>query len=186
MAHKRKPEASAREALMAMAIEGVKNGVYTGPKHAATELGVSESTLKKRLNGRKSRAQAREAQQQLTRQEEKALVDWISQATAAGNPVPHPYVKEMAEEIRKSREGERGEFLRPLGTTWMEAFLGRHPQLRTKLSKAIEGSRVRDVTREQILNFNREFRHTIKEKDIKSENIYNCDETGTILSLFQS
>ena len=92
----------------------------------------------------------------------------------------------MAEEIRKSREGEREESLRPLGTTWMEAFLGRHPQLRTKLSKAIEGSRVRDVTREQILNFNREFRHTIKEKDIKSENIYNCDETSTILSLFQS
>ena len=74
----------------------------------------------------------------------------------------HPYAKEMAEEIRKSREGEREESLRPLGTTWMEAFLGRHPQLRTKLSKAIEGSRVRDVTREQILNFNREFRHTIK------------------------
>ena len=92
------------------------------------------------MKGRKSRAEAREAQQELTRHEEKALVDWVSRATAVDNPVPHPYIKEMAEEIRKTREGEKGEYLHPLGTSWMEAFLSRHPQLRTKLSKAIEES----------------------------------------------
>jgi len=140
MAHKRKPETSARERLMVTAIEGIRNGVYNGPTHAAAELGVALSTLKKRLKGRKSRAEAREAQQELTRHEEKALVDWVSRATAVDNPVPHPYIKEMAEEIRKTREGEKGEYLRPLGTSWMEAFLSRHPQLRTKLSKAIEES----------------------------------------------
>ena len=158
MGHKRKPETRARDALNAIAIEGIKNGTYTGPKHAAVELGVSASTLKKRLRGRKSRAEVREAQQQLTHQEEKALVDWISQATAMGNPVPHQYIKEMAEEIRKSRKGETEEFLHPLGTSWMEASLGRHPQLKTTLSKAIEVSRVRDVTQEQVRNFNKEFR----------------------------
>jgi hypothetical protein len=54
MAHKLKPEASIHKALIVMAIEGVKNGVYTGPKHVATELGGSVLTLKKQFKGRKS------------------------------------------------------------------------------------------------------------------------------------
>jgi len=178
MGHTRKKATSERDALNMAAIEGIKNGIYTNAKHAATVLGVSESTLRKRLKGRKSRREAREAQQLLTCQEEKALVDWVSRATAVGNPVPHQYIKEMAEEIRRSRVGVE-EFFRPLGTTWMEAFLGRHCQLQTKLSKAIEVSRVRDVTQEQVLTFNDEFRKVIQEKNIKLENIYNSDETGT-------
>jgi hypothetical protein len=48
----------------------------------------------------------------------------VSNATAVGNPVPHQYIKEMAEEIRRSRVGMEGEFFHSLGTTWMEAFLG--------------------------------------------------------------
>ena len=63
----------------------------------------------------------------------------------------------------------------------MEAFLGRHPQLKTKLSRAIEAARVKDVNREQILKFNEEFRKVIHEKNIKLQNIYNSDETGADL-----
>jgi hypothetical protein len=39
-------------------------------------------------------------------------------------------------------------------------------------------ARAKDVTREQILAFNQEFRQAIQEKQIKPEHIYNCDETG--------
>jgi hypothetical protein len=54
MAHKQKPEASIYKALRVMAIEGVKHGVYSGPKHVAAELGDSLLTLKKQFKGRKS------------------------------------------------------------------------------------------------------------------------------------
>ena len=177
MGHKRSREATEREAKTALALEGVWNGTYADAKHAADSLGVSASTLSKRLKGRKSKSEARETQQHLSRQEEKALVDWISQATATGNPVPHEYSKEMAEEIKRARVGD-GEFMPPFGTTWTRAFLKRYPQLKTKLSKAIESARAKDVTREQILAFNQEFRQVIQEKQIKPEHIYNCDETG--------
>jgi hypothetical protein len=177
MGHKRSREATEREAKTALALEGVWNSTYADAKHAADSLGVSASTLSKRLKGRKSKSEARETQQHLSRQEEKALVDWISQATAAGNPVPHEYIKEMAEEIKRARVGD-GEFMPPFGTTWTRVFLKRYPQLKTKLSKAIELARAKDVTREQILAFNQEFRQAIQEKQIKPEHIYNCDETG--------
>ena len=48
----------------------------------------------------------------------------------------------------------------------------------TKMSCAIETAQVKDVTKEQILHFNKELRRVIQERDIKLENIYNADETG--------
>ena len=101
-------------------------------------------------------AEARESQQQLTCQKEKALVEGISHATASSNLVLHQYIKQMAEEIKSSRM-EEATFLHPLGSIWMEACLGRHPQLATKLTKAIEAAIVKDVNQEQVLAFNDEF-----------------------------
>jgi len=71
---------------------------------------------------------------------------------------------------------EVGMFLRPLSTSWMNAFPGQHPQLQTKV---IEAARVKDVGQEQILAFNDEFHPFIREKNIKLQNIYNSDATGT-------
>jgi hypothetical protein len=51
------------------------------------------------MRGVKTQQEAREPQQLLTCQEEKALAEWISRSTATGNPIPYPYIKEMAEEI---------------------------------------------------------------------------------------
>ena len=50
----------------------------------------------------------------------------------------------------------------------------------------IEAARIKEVTREQVVNFNNEFRKVIQEKNIKLENIYNCDETGIIASLIEA
>ena len=70
------------------------------------------------------------------------------------------------------------EFIRPMGGKWTRAFMKRFPQLKTKLSKAIEAARVMDVPQEQVLNFNDEFRQVFHEKKIQLKNIYNSDETG--------
>ena len=165
---------------MNVAVEGVQNGTYRSIDHAVKALGVSRTTLRRRLKGGKTRKEAREPTQLLTVQEEKALADWITNATASGNPVTHSYIKEVAEGIRRSRVNVVDKFLRPIGSTWLHAFFRRHPHLKTKLSKAIEMARVKDVTKEQILNFNLDFGRLIQEKNIKHENIYNCDETGNL------
>ena len=84
-------------------------------------------------------------------------MDWISLCTTAGNPVDHRLIKEMAEELRKSKTASMSQFVRPIGTTWVPHFLDGHSHLKTKISKAIESARVWDVTREQVLEFNSEF-----------------------------
>ena len=122
--------------------------------------------------------------QLLSQQEEKALADWITSATATGHPIAHRYIKEMVQGIRESRTDIESEYLCPLGKNWVGAFLQRHSHLKTKLSKVIEAARIKNITREQVINFNNEFRKVIQEQNINLENIYNCDETGIIISSY--
>ena len=67
---------------------------------AAKALGMSRETLKRHMNGIKSRAEAHEIQQMLTKSEEKVLGKWITHLTATGHPARHQFIREMAEEIR--------------------------------------------------------------------------------------
>jgi hypothetical protein len=186
MVHPRKEETTERGTQMEIALEGLRDGTYMSIDHAVKALGVSRTTLRRRVKGGKTRKEAREPAQLLTQQEEKALADWITSATAAGHPITHRYIKDMAQGIRESRADVQPEYLRPIGKNWMGAFLQRHSHLKTKLARAIEAARMKEVTREQVINFNNEFRKIIQEKNIKLENIYNCDETGIINPLIQA
>src|SRR5271170_3244673 len=96
-------KAEETEKAIQRAIAGFKEGLYQSVNHAANECGVSQSTLSRRLKGGKSRREGQENNQLLTPQEEKALAFWISTATAAGHPIQHDFIREMAEELIKHR-----------------------------------------------------------------------------------
>jgi len=134
---------------MQVALDGLRDGTYTSIRLAATALGVSRASLHRRVNGGKSRKEAREPTQLLSQQEEKALADWITSATAAGHPITHRYIKEMAQGIRESRTDIESEYLHPLEKNWVGAFLQCYSHLKTKLSKAIEAVHIKNVIQEQ-------------------------------------
>ena len=46
------------------------------------------------------------------------------------------------------------------------------------MTRAIEAARIKDITKEQVLHFNKELRRIIQEHNIQLENIFNVDETG--------
>jgi hypothetical protein len=134
------------------------------------------------VKGGKTKQEAREPSQLLSYQEEKALVDWVTRSTMSVHSITPHYMKEMAQGIRESHVGVQPECLYPIGKNWTGVFLRRHPHLKIKLAKAIEAARVKEVTREQVVNFNNEFQKVIREKNIILENIYNCDETGITIT----
>ena len=181
--HQRRNKAEEAEYQMQLALTGLEDGTYMSVDHAVMELGVLRSTLHRRNNGRKSSWEWKEKERLLTDQEEKALVDWISLCTTAGNPVDYRFIKEMAQELKKSRTESISQFVRLIGTAWVSHFLDQHSHLETKISKAVESARVHNVTKEQMLKFNSEFRRVIHENNIKLQNIYNANETGSC-SLF--
>ena len=129
--------------------------------------------------GKKSCAEAREAQQKLTKVEEKVLAEWITRLTATGHPARHEFIREMAEEIRRKRTKEIDTLqLISLGSSWVQQFLKRQPHLQTVISRSIEASRVKEVTKEVVISFFNTLEACMAEYQILWKNVYNMDETG--------
>src|SRR5437764_12955790 len=63
------------------AMAGLKSKCWNSVYAAAKGVGMSANTLTHCLNGGKSRVEAREEQQLLTKAEEKVLVKWITHLT---------------------------------------------------------------------------------------------------------
>jgi Tc5 transposase DNA-binding domain len=182
MVRARSAKAAESEQNIQLALAGLNNGTYSTLGQARRALGVSKATLRRRRDGGKNRAQGKENQQLLTISEEQALAAWISRATATGNPVQQLFIRDMAEQLRKSRITSQIEFTPPIGETWVPQFLKRYPHLNTKLSKSIEASHVKHVIKEQVIAFFNETYEVIKKRNIKLKDIYNVDETGICLN----
>jgi len=141
-----------------------------------------------------SRAEARVDQQILSKAEEQALAQWITQVTRSGHPARHPMVREMAEAIRMQRRCGVNDYReaadvnldRPLGKQWVNQFLKRHPELQTIPGRIIEGSRVREASVEKLKPWFDEFKHVIDEYKVDIKNIYNMDETGFNIGVMQA
>ena len=178
MVRPRNEKAEEAEKKMKIAITGMKDRMYRSVDQAAKELSISKTILIRRLKGGKSRSEGQETNQLLTTQEEKALATWISTSMATGNPVQHEFIREMAETLIKQCI-PNNQFVPPIGPTWVFSFVRHHHYLKTKMTRAIETARIKDVTKELVLHFNHEFRRIIQEHNIRLENIFNADETGS-------
>jgi hypothetical protein len=165
------------------AIVGIAFKHWDSVYATAKGVGMSAKTLTRRLNGGKSRVEAREEQQKLIKTEEKVLVKWITHLTATGHPARHAFIRDMAEEIRQQRGPEMGIEL-PLGSTWVQQFIGRHSQLKTVISRSIEAARIKDVTIEVVMKFFEALEACKEEYQITLENMYNMDETGNTSSCY--
>jgi hypothetical protein len=184
MTRKRSQKTAEKEARIQKALAGLSSGLYESEYAAAKALGVSANTLGRRRKGGKSLAEAHESSQLLSAAEEKALTRWITRLTYSGYPATHAFIREMAEEIRQRRirainsDGMNLVFYPPIGTSWVPTFLKRYPKLQTTLTRSIEASRVKVLTKEAILDWFNAFQEVMEEEQITIENVYNVDESG--------
>ena len=176
----RSKKAAESEEKVVEALAGLKSGKYKTPYQAANSIGASRSTIQRRFNGGKTRSEAHESQQILSKAQEKALAECITHLTATGHPADHAFIRDMAEDIRKqSIVDADARTPLPIGETWVKQFIKRHSYLKTTLSRSIEAARIKDVTREIVIEWFKRLEEVIEEHQIAPENIYNMDETGT-------
>jgi hypothetical protein len=168
------------------AMRGLAAQRWLTPYAAAKALGMSRKTLERRMSGGKSRTQAREVQQMLTKSEEKVLGKWITHLTATGHPARHEFIRDMAEEIRRRRGIQEDIVGLPLGVTWVQRFIKRNPHLKTVISRSIEAARIKEVTSEVVSNFFDALKTCMDDYQITMENVYNMDETGIICHCYQA
>src|SRR5437773_2213154 len=73
-----------------------------------------------------------------------------------------------------------------IGKKWVQHFLRRHPGLTSITSRSIDVARVKDTSYERLQRWFNDLEEVIAEYNIKSENIYNMDETGFAIGEEQS
>jgi hypothetical protein len=173
------------------ALNGVKAGIYQTLNEAAVKLRVDADILYRRCKGVEGRVAAHEDQRLLTQAEERALVKWLTHLTASGYPARHSFLRKMAVGLQNMRIAKINDASQelvsypPIGKNWSTRFLNRYPQLKTMIARAIETSRIKEVTRPLIVEWFDVFIKLIHENEILPENIYNMDETGFPLGTIQ-
>jgi len=156
------------------ALLDVSNGSTV--REAARTWGVPRSTLQNRLKGYEPHSTAHSDSQRLSIEQEKKLVKWIKHQELLGLAPTHSQIRFFATKVL-SLNGDT----EPLGRRWMQAFLRRNPELRTRKKKPIEMERFRTKAAE-IKEFYQRF-SAPEIRNIPAHRIYNIDEGGLMEGL---
>ena len=141
MGYKRVTSKAYVEEDIQKAITSWKSRQFSSVRATAIHFQVPAQTLRDRMAGRKTKAQAREEVQLLSNAEEKTLVRWITRLTSTGFPATPALVIETAEEIRYRRvqlastQNTLPTQLAPIGHEWLYRFLNRYPILKGTYSR---------------------------------------------------
>jgi len=169
------PGSGSRAQFTALALAGLMDGTYPNTHQACKATGASPATVMRRLQGGKTRREVNIHNQYLTPMEESVLVKFVQRTAAVRHPVRHSYLRELAETLHRNRVGVDAAI--PIGKKWVEHFLRRNPVLKSQIAKTIEQARV-EVTKEQVLEWFKQYKQEIDSYGIVAENIYNMDESG--------
>jgi hypothetical protein len=145
-------------------------------RELSLKYGVPRSTLSDRL---------RRIQQamELTPLQEKALAKWFEQLEETGLPPRPDLFKAKAMQLAQKRaEDEEDPSLAKLRPNWDLDFFMRHPDLCDKYLEANQGDSKLASQPGPIRQYFRTLERLLKEHKFKSENMYNVDEKGFMLS----
>ena len=173
-------EELAKPVRIQMAFDAYKaaNGTLSLRK-AARQHGITFESLRGRVNrGAVSRQQANEDMQRLSALEEDILRDWCTQLESWGWPARICQLRKMAEEMLQAKEDNA-----PLGVNWQEAFLRRHPELKSRFIPPLDKERALAQDRDIIADWFELYLATKTKYGIEDEDIYNMDEKGCMMGV---
>ena len=146
---------------------------------------VPVSTLIHRRNGRRSREEQAQRQQYLSREEEKALVQFLLLMSNLGHPVRIKFIRLLAYSIARQRS-TKTQPIKPPGKNWPKAFAERHLELQARKVKSIDWKRHENNVYGKIVEWFDIIGQVLQDPAVLPENVYNMDETGVMLSMLGS
>ena len=142
-------------------------------RKASESYGISYTTLHGRINGAKSAAVRQEEKQRLFAEEEMILVKWITRLQAWGWPARVEQARFMAEDLLRAK-GD----MKPLGKNWVQSFLGRHREIRSKHVPSLDKERALAENPQILMDWFELYSRTKLQYKVQDEDIYNMDEKG--------
>src|SRR6202165_445598 len=164
-----------REGRIKAAIKAIREKQILSTREASRTFRIPNSTLHKRLKGAQPPSVAHISSQRLTVPEEDAIEKTARQMKIWGWPLTIKALESLASNML----AKRNDFA-PLGHDWYLKYLGRHPRLKTKKSRAMDQSRKDAGTYETLDHWFNLFNNTKAEYGVPDDDVHNLDEKGVM------
>jgi hypothetical protein len=133
---------------------------------------VLNSTLRRRMNGTRSKRDSFTGKQRLTPSEENVLVQKVLELDSRGIPVRLDRLRDFASSITQARGAPQ------VGSKWAYNFIKRTLPLRTRATRSLNYRRAQSEDPKLIREWFNIISNTKAKYGICDEDVYNFDETG--------
>ena len=189
MGYKLSEAARVREERLQKAILAYNEGQYSSYRKAAEAFEVSHDTLRRRIGGGRTAAEAKETCQLLSREEEAKLAQYILLYGAGGAPVSPALAVEMAHAVMARRfkhgggvEARSGS----IGEQWFHRFLRRNPTLQSLYARKLDQHRFNGANPAVLQHWFDAVSEMMAENNYHPKDIWNMDESGFAVGTSQT
>ncbi|KAG7001033.1 hypothetical protein FocnCong_v013526 [Fusarium oxysporum f. sp. conglutinans] len=168
------------EARILLALQALQNNPKLSLRRAAKIYEVGFGTLRNRQNGIQSRDAWVPKSRRLTDLEEQIIVQFLLDLDSRGFPARLRFVEEIANSLLADRDAS------PVGKRWAHNFVKRQPELKTRLFRRYDYQRAKCEDPTIICGWFRLVQNTIAKYGIRSDDIWNFDETGFMMGLIMA
>jgi hypothetical protein len=169
-----------KEARMLLALQALQNNPKLSIRRAAEIYEVHYRTLQRRQHGIKSRCDTITKSRKLSNLEEDIIIHFILNLDSRGFPPRLDFVEEMANSLLADRNAM------PVGKRWAHNFVKRQPELKTHSFRKYDYQRAKCEDPTIIRDWFRLVQNTIAKYGIRSDDIWNFDETGFLMGMITS
>ncbi|KAF6514205.1 hypothetical protein HZS61_006461 [Fusarium oxysporum f. sp. conglutinans] len=170
---------SSNEAKIILALQALQNDPKLSLRKAAAIYHVDRFTLSRRRHGILSKRDTLTKSRLLSDQEEDMIVQFILGLDSRGFPSRLLYVEDIANSLRANRGAP------PVGKRWAHNFIKRQPELKTHKFRRYDYQRAKCEDPTIIRGWFRLVENTIAKYGIRSDDIWNFDETGFMMGVIE-
>jgi hypothetical protein len=168
------------EGRILLALQALQNDPELKLRRAAEIYKVGRMMLWRRQKGIQSRRDWIPESRKLSDLEEQIIVQFILDLDSRGFPPRLRGVEEMANRLLADRDAP------PVGKRWASNFVKRQKELKTRFFRRYDYQRAKCEDPTIIRNWFRLVENTIAKYGVRSDEIYNFDETGFMMGVIAS
>jgi hypothetical protein len=129
MSQQRNQQKTYTEADLQLALSNICSQRVQSQRRAATIYSVPQRTISHRRNGKRPQRNYKPNSKRLTKLEEEVILQGVLEYSIRSLPVSKADVRDMADRLLRERAGK------PVGKNWVDNFIKRTPELRTRWSR---------------------------------------------------
>jgi hypothetical protein len=175
MSQQRSYQSSYSESDLQLALYDIISKRVPSQRRAAAIYNVPQRTLSHRRAGRRPRRDCEANSKRMDNLEEEAIVRRILEESTRGFAPSKADVRAMANKLLEERGGK------PVGKNWVDNFVKRTPELRTRWSHPYDHQRAACEDPASIRRWFELVQNTKAKWGIVDDDIYNFDETGFMM-----